>query len=257
MRVRDDFPATIELNRLLQHNELPADEDAEWERRRGAVGMTWIMEEAWYGTLVEPIPGVTGLEQPIDAAMETMRKYVSQNPFPDPEECRRIATDYYNPNLLRYIPTDTRIAYMDRVAWLVRICKAVYVNPGNTARQHEIGVLIKAIGHEIAEHEDFSPREYATCVHALLDDLFILFKLLVPAYRGASIGARYWAGYALTAVCAGAGYRLDTLQCMADPPETQWGPLPALARPAPTGRLNETRRRRRSRMAREEDLSPG
>ena len=84
-----------------------------------------------------------------------------------------------------------------------------------------------------------------------------LFNLLVPAYRGASIGARYWAGYALTAVFAGAGYRLDTLQSMADPPEIQWGPLPALARPAPTGNVNETRRRRRSRMAREEDLSQG
>ena len=32
--------------------------------------MTWTMEGAWYGTLVEPIPGVPEWEQPIDAEME-------------------------------------------------------------------------------------------------------------------------------------------------------------------------------------------
>ena len=149
-----------------------------------------------------------------DAGLASFRAYTRQNPFPAADE---------RPGLVAAFPIEQtgvraetgRPAFADesmtmiRDMWLADVCAAAYRNAEDTRRLEEIGAAVRELGLEIATHLGLPPTDADECVADLLADLLILFKILVPAYRSASTCARYWVGYAISRVWAGAGFTLD------------------------------------------------
>ena len=175
---------------------------------------SWVPEEDFSELTALLDMGAITFGEDCDAGLAVFRAYTRQNPFPAADERPGLVAAFHTEQTGVRAETG-RPAFADesmtmiRDMWLADVCAAAYRNAEDMCRLEGIGAAVRELGLEIAAHLGLPPDDADACVEDLLEELLILFKLLVPAYRSPSTCARYWAGHAISEVWAGAGFALD------------------------------------------------